>query len=121
MAILPEVRSNSTGLSRQFAFAQFAGIPEAKAFLTQYYPTITLYGPYDPNKALGAEGAKIRIAFSREKDERALPGKSDDDWKCECVRPAYDLIQRMKAHPYLVQPHELLTPDDVFPLQCSQN
>jgi hypothetical protein len=73
------------GQSRQFAFAQFIGIPEARRFLEKYYPTVSLYGAYDPNNAAVSEPTKARIAYSREKDDRDKPGKSDDDWKCEVV------------------------------------
>ena len=74
-----------TGQSRQFAFAQFAGIPEARRFLERYYPTVPLYGAYDPNQASVAEPTKVRIAYSRDKDDRDKAGKSEDDWKCEVV------------------------------------
>ena len=73
------------GLSRQFGFAQFATTPDAKAFLDRHHPSITLYGPYDPTQTADAESAKVRIAFSRDKDDRDKPGKNDDDWSCEVV------------------------------------
>jgi RNA-binding protein 5/10 len=75
----------SAGQSRQFAFAQFVGIPEARRFLEKYYPYISLYGAYDPSRSKDTEGSKVRIAFSRDKDDRDKPGKSEDDWKCEVV------------------------------------
>jgi RNA-binding protein 5/10 len=77
------------GQSRQFAFAQFIGIPEAKQFLDKYHPTISLYGAFAPNNAAASEPTQIRIAYSREKDDREKPGKSDDDWKCEVVCSKY--------------------------------
>ena len=73
------------GQSRQFAFAQFVGIPEGRRFLEQYYPYISLYGAYDPSRSKDTEATKVRIAFSRDKDDRDKPGKSEDDWKCEVV------------------------------------
>lgn len=73
------------GLSRQFAFAQFLAIPEARNFLEQHYPTIPIFGVYDPNQATDTESTKVRIAFSRQKDERDRAGKSEDDWKCDVV------------------------------------
>lgn len=73
------------GLSRQFAFAQFAAIENARKFLDRYYPSIQLYGAYDPSRARDAEGAVVRIAYSREKEERDRAGKNEDDWKCDVV------------------------------------
>jgi hypothetical protein len=74
-----------TGQSRQFAFAQFASIKEAKWFLERYYPSLSLYGTYNPNQGADAEPTKVRVAYSREKDDRDRPGKGDDDWKCDIV------------------------------------
>jgi hypothetical protein len=74
-----------TGQSRGFAFAQFLGIPDARRFLDRYYPSISLHGTYDPNNATSIEPTKIRIAYSRERDDRDKAGKSDDDWKCDVV------------------------------------
>src|SRR5271170_7294778 len=74
------------GLSRQFAFAQFAALENARAFLDRYYPGIQLHGVYDPTQTGDGEGAIVRIAYSREKEERDRAGKNEDDWKCEVVR-----------------------------------
>jgi RNA-binding protein 5/10 len=73
------------GQSRGFAFAQFVDIPDARRFLDQHYPSVPLHGTYDPNNAAPAEPTKIRIAYSRERDDRDKAGKSDDDWKCDVV------------------------------------
>lgn len=61
------------------------GISEARRFLDKYYPYIYLHGAYDPTRPSDTEDIKLRIAFSRDKDDRDKPGKSDDDWKCEVV------------------------------------
>ncbi|TVY43698.1 putative RNA-binding protein [Lachnellula occidentalis] len=74
------IKDKRTGVSRQFAFAQFVGIPEARRFLEQYYPTVALYGAY-LNQSTTTQPAQIRIAFSR--DDRDKSGKSEDDWRCE--------------------------------------
>ncbi|TVY23135.1 putative RNA-binding protein [Lachnellula hyalina] len=74
------IKDKRTGVSRQFAFAQFVGILEARRFLEQYYPTVALYGAY-PNQATSTQPAQVRIAFSR--DDRDKSGKSEDDWRCE--------------------------------------
>jgi RNA-binding protein 5/10 len=76
---------NLTGLSRQFAFAQFTTVESAGQFLERHYPIIQLFGPYDPAQANNAEGSKVRIAFSREKEDRDRAGKNEDDWKCDVV------------------------------------
>ena len=74
------------------------GIPEARRFLEKYYPYVSLYGAYDPNRSKETEATKVRIAFSRDKDDRDKPGKSEDDWKCEvvCIRLALDLFPLTK-------------------------
>lgn len=73
------------GQSRGFAFAQFVGINEARRFLDQYYPTVQLYGPHhiDPNAT--SDPMNVRIAYSRDRDDRDKAGKGEDDWKCEVV------------------------------------
>ncbi len=73
------------GQSRGFAFAQFDEVSDARRFLERYYPSFTLYRPQDPNQAVDFEPAKIRIAYSRERDAREKDPKSEDDWKCEVV------------------------------------
>jgi hypothetical protein len=70
------------GQSRQFAFARFTTISDAKAFLERNYPKIYLYGTSASGQQLN-HGAKVRIAFTREREERA--GKSEDDWICKVV------------------------------------
>lgn len=79
-------------MSRQFAFAQFISIENAKAFLEQYHPSIQLYGHHDPSRTRDVEGAIVRISFSREKEERDRAGKNEDDWKCDvvCSVPKFD-------------------------------
>lgn len=76
---------NFTGQSRGFAFAQFVSISDARRFLDRNYPSMLLYGTYDPNNAAPAEPTKVRIAYSRERDDRDRAGKSEDDWKCDVV------------------------------------
>jgi RNA-binding protein 5/10 len=72
------------GLSRQFAFAQFTGVSEAKQFLEKFYPTVPLYGKYDPSQH-SMEPTRARIAYSREKDDRERAGRGEDDWTCHVV------------------------------------
>ena len=79
------------GLSRQFAFAQFAALENSRAFLDRYYPSIQLHGVYDSTQTGDGEGSIVRIAYSREKEERDRAGRNEDDWKCEvvCQPPCY--------------------------------
>lgn len=70
------------GSTRQLAFVQFPGIPEAKAFLERHYPAIYMSGSSKNDTA----EVQVRIAFSREKVERPPPGKTEGDWKCTSVR-----------------------------------
>ncbi|KAI0999079.1 hypothetical protein K3495_g9117 [Podosphaera aphanis] len=77
------IKDKRTGQPRGFAFAQFIGVPEAKRFLQDYYPTIPLHGSHQSSQAPTKKPVKIRIAFSRERDDREKAGKSEDDWKCE--------------------------------------
>ena len=108
-----------TGQSRGFAFAQFTGIPEARRFLDLHYPSVSLHGAYDPSQA-AAEPAKVRIAFSRDRDDRDKAGKSDDDWKCDVVcilAVAFMCYTNVPA----VLPLQFLQQDTVLSLQCSEN
>ncbi|KAH6671756.1 hypothetical protein B0J14DRAFT_80316 [Halenospora varia] len=84
------IKDKRTGQSRQFAFAQFVGIPEARRFLEEHYPTLSLYGSYDPGQSAPTQPSKVRIAYSRERDDRDKAGKGEDDWKCEvCYIPNF--------------------------------
>lgn len=50
---------------------------------------IHIYGGYAAARADDAESTSVRIAYSREKEERDRPGKNEDDWKCDMVGIAY--------------------------------
>ncbi|CZS91832.1 related to RNA binding motif protein [Rhynchosporium agropyri] len=77
------IKDKRTGQSKGFAFAQFERMSEARSFLERYYPTVPLYGTYDPNQSISKEPTHVRIAFGRERDDRERIGKGDDDWKCD--------------------------------------
>ncbi|PVH74064.1 hypothetical protein DL98DRAFT_40706 [Cadophora sp. DSE1049] len=84
------IKDKRTGQSKGFAFAQFASIPEARRFLDRYYPTVPLYGVYDPTQSGPAEPTNVRIAFGRERDDREKAGRGEDDWKCDvCFLPNF--------------------------------
>ncbi|PQE31752.1 hypothetical protein CJF32_00005072 [Rutstroemia sp. NJR-2017a WRK4] len=80
------IKDKRTGQSRQFGFAQFYTLPEARRFLEECEPsgTVTLYG------SAQAEPTKVRVAYSREKNDQERPGKNEDDWKCDvCFKINY--------------------------------
>lgn len=106
------------GLSRQFAFAQFVGIPEARTFLERYYPTISIPDAYNSSQNTAAGPAKVRLAYSREKDDRDKPGKGEDDWKCEVVGMQL-IIESTLTIP--VQHCKLLSSNAMFSMQCPKN
>ncbi|QSZ32153.1 hypothetical protein DSL72_001724 [Monilinia vaccinii-corymbosi] len=72
------IKDKKTGISRGFAFAQFYTVTQAKRFLEEYYPSVPLYGP-----SQASEPAKVRIAYSREKNDQERTSKREDDWKCD--------------------------------------
>lgn len=67
------------GVSRQFAFVHFYSVPDARAFLEQHYPTLTL----------GHDADRCRIAFSRERENDDRRGRrrdeGEEEWKCRVV------------------------------------
>lgn len=73
---------STSGLSRQFAFAQFATVPDAKSFYDTQPPSIQFLGTYGEDEE---KRPYVTIAYSREKEERALPGQSENDWICNVV------------------------------------
>lgn len=71
-------------LSRGFGFLRFGTLEESKAFVERNYPKIYLYGnsPTDNDD----ETAKVRIAYSRERDDRPRADKAEGEWICKIVR-----------------------------------
>ena len=70
-------------VSRGFGFLRFPTIEKSKAFLERNYPTIHLYGN---NSTEGDDqAAKVRIAFSRERDDRPRGERADGEWICKIV------------------------------------
>lgn len=74
-----------TGLSRQFAFAQFKDVPAAKAFLEKHHPSIRFQGSYGVTNSADDDIPPVKIAYSREQHERERPGKGEGDWVCDAV------------------------------------
>ncbi|KAH0551440.1 hypothetical protein GP486_007344 [Trichoglossum hirsutum] len=78
------IRNRNTGLSRQFAFCRFSTVSSSTAFLERNYPHIYLGSPESDGEV------KVRIAFSRERDDRDRPLRGEDEWKCRaCGLPNY--------------------------------
>ena len=70
-------------VSRGFGFIRFSTVEESKAFVERNYPTIHLYG--NGNSSNDDQTAKVRIAFSRERDDRSRGDKADGEWTCKIV------------------------------------
>ena len=73
-----------TEVSRGFGFLRFATLEESKAFVERNYPMIYLYGNSSTDN--DDQAAKVRIAYSRERDERPRGDKVDGEWTCKIVR-----------------------------------
>ena len=71
------------GNSRGFGFIRFPTLEESKAFVERNYPMIYLYG--DNSSADNSEAAKVRIIYSRERDDRR-GDKADGEWTCKIVK-----------------------------------
>ncbi|EPE24283.1 RNA-binding, RBD [Glarea lozoyensis ATCC 20868] len=84
------IKDKKTGKSRQFAFAQFATIADATRLLERHYPSLTLYDPQEGAQQGTSQPVKVRIAYSRERDDRDKAGYGEDDWKCDvCYLPNF--------------------------------
>ena len=57
---------------------------ESKAFVEHNYPAIYFYG--NKSSSNDDQAAKVRIAFSRERDDRSRGEKADGEWTCKIVR-----------------------------------
>ncbi|KAI4125521.1 MAG: hypothetical protein LQ347_005355, partial [Umbilicaria vellea] len=75
------IRDRQTKVSRGFGFLRFATLEKSKAFVERNYPTIYLYG----NESADGDdqAAKVRIAFSRERDDRNRAEKPEGEWTCK--------------------------------------
>ena len=79
-----EVSNQLAGLSRGFGFLRFGTLEESKDFVERNYPKIYLYG--NSQTDIDDETAKVRIAYSRERDDRPRADKADGEWTCKIVR-----------------------------------
>ena len=70
-------------VSRGFGFLRFPTLEKSKTFLEQNFPMIYLYGKGKADN--DDQVAKVRIAFSRERDERSRMEKAEGEWTCKIV------------------------------------
>ncbi len=70
-------------MSRGFGFLRFPDIEQSKGFVERNFPMIYLYGSCSADG--DNEAAKVRIAFSRERDDRGRGEKADGEWTCKIV------------------------------------
>ena len=70
--------------SRGFGFIRFPTLDRSKAFVERNYPSIYLH---DNGSSLNDDqAAKVRIAYSRERDDRSRGDKAEGEWTCKIVR-----------------------------------
>ncbi|KAJ5538145.1 G-patch domain protein [Penicillium frequentans] len=69
------IRDRQTKASRQLGFLRFHSILDSKDFLERNHPFVHLYGP------TGEKSTKVRIAYSREREDR-VRAKAEGDWTC---------------------------------------
>ncbi|KAL1968131.1 hypothetical protein VTN77DRAFT_2262 [Rasamsonia byssochlamydoides] len=72
------IRDRQTKISRQIGFLRFRSLEDSRAFMERNAPAIYLYGR---NAGSGDRGAKVRIAYSRERDDRR--GRPEGEWTCK--------------------------------------
>ncbi|MCJ1315940.1 hypothetical protein MMC15_001260 [Xylographa vitiligo] len=75
------IRDRQTKASRGFGFLRFPSIEKSRAFLERNYPIIQLYGKGSTDG--DDQAAKVRVAFSRERDDRGRADKAEGEWACK--------------------------------------
>ena len=76
--------NKQTEVSRGFGFLRFPDLEKSKAFVERNYPMIYLY--YNTSTENDDQAAQVRIAFSRERDDRSRAEKAEGEWTCKIVR-----------------------------------
>ncbi|GAM43999.1 hypothetical protein TCE0_060f19267 [Talaromyces pinophilus] len=71
------IRDRQTKISRQIGFLRFYSLNDSRAFIEQNTQHIYLYGR---NPGIDDRGAKVRISYTRERDDRR--GKPEGEWTC---------------------------------------
>ena len=77
------ITDSDAEVSRGFGFLRFSTLDKAKAFVERSHPMIYLYGNSSTDGDDSA--AKVRIAFSRERDDRSRGEKTEGEWVCKIV------------------------------------
>ncbi len=72
-------------VSRGFGFLRFPDLEKSTAFVERNYPMIYLYGNGSTHS--DEQAAKVRIAFSRERDDRSRGERAEGEWTCKIVGP----------------------------------
>lgn len=80
-----------TEASRGFGFLRFPSIEMTKDFLKDNYPSIYLYGKEPTDSDDQTAKVQVRVAFSRERDDRPR-GDKEGEWACKIVRPPHVII-----------------------------
>lgn len=74
-----------TGESRQFGFVRFPSVNASHKFLERNYPAV--YFPVDQSSDSENQEVKVRVAYSRERNDRDRR-PPDSDWTCIQVDPS---------------------------------
>ena len=104
-------------ISRQFGFLRFATLQDSKAFVERNYPMIYLYGSNTAEDK--GEAAKVRIAFSREREDRDRSERAEGEWTCKIVCQRETL--QGPADLEIVYSCQLPRTHEMFPLPSSKN
>jgi hypothetical protein len=72
--------TRSSEISRQIGFLRFYSLDDCRTFVERNFPTIYLYGR---NSGSGDRAAKVRIAYSREREDRRT--RAEGEWICRNV------------------------------------
>ena len=70
-------------VSRGFGFLRFSSLDKSKVFMENNYPMIYLYG--NDSTEGDSQPAKVKIAFSRAREDRIRNERSEDEWVCKIV------------------------------------
>ncbi|KAE8342866.1 hypothetical protein BDV24DRAFT_162041 [Aspergillus arachidicola] len=73
------IRDRQTKISRQLGFLRFRDLNYSRAFVERNFPSIYFYGP---SAGPDDRGTKVRIAYSREREDRAR-ARAEGDWTCK--------------------------------------
>lgn len=117
MAGLPTDTVALAEVSRQLGFLRFRSIDDSRDFLEPNHPFIYLYGP---NAGDDDRSTKVRIAYSREREDRAH-AKAEGDWTCRMVgslRFQSPTSAKLNVTSVVCR-DQLCYPPKVLSLQCS--